>query len=593
MEPTVAPIERPNFKAIRLYLRYWSRYPWLTFVSCLFSLVLALQAIIVPLLVALALNKLISQHQIDAGLIIWTAIIQILLLLAGYFSDDRGVSGLHLKVDKDLYQDCFDYLAYQDYSFFANRFTGSIVTQASRFAKTYTVFMDTMFFNLLPQLFSVLIAVGIMMHYSLGLGLVVLIIWLATEYVIILFTLNRLPLRRTAIAKESEQVGELADVITNSLTVKTFGAEKREIGRYHEMNELRGNFFFTAWHRAVRNGWIIQCVCAVLQMIIFVGGLLAVQHHSINVATFLLFQVYSFRIIDSLSRSTFIFRQMEAVSGDAQEMTELMELSPTVKDRPAAMKARIRKGDIELKDITFQYDDAAAGSDNLFEAFSLKIKRGERIGLVGPSGGGKTTLTRLLLRFTDIQDGSITVDGQDIRDLRQQDLRRSIAYVPQEPLLFHRSIKDNIRYGKPDASDKEIIAVAKKSFAHDFIKVLAGGYDTFVGERGVKLSGGQRQRIAIARAMLADAPVLVLDEATSALDSESERVIQKALWQLMKGRTAVVIAHRLSTIQRMDRIVVLDEGKIIEEGSHKQLLAHGGLYARLWEHQSGGFLEQA
>ncbi len=481
----------------------------------------------------------------------------------------------------------------QDYSFFANRFSGSIVTQASRFAKTYTVFTDTLFFNLIPQLFSVAIAVSIMIRYSWQLGLAVMAIWLVTEYVIVLFTLNRLPLRRTAVMKESEQVGELADVITNSLTVKTFGAEEREMKRYHGINQLRGTFFFQAWHRAVRNGWIIQGVCAVLQMIIFVGGLLLVQNHSLSIAIFLLFQIYSFRIIDSLTRSTFIFRQLEAVAGDAQEMTELFELAPKVQDKPFAENSRIRQGAIELKDVTFQYDDAAAGSDKLFEDFKLSIKSGERIGLVGPSGGGKTTITRLLLRFMDIQGGSISVDGQDIRDIRQQELRRSIAYVPQEPLLFHRSIKDNIRYGKPDASDKEIIAVAKKSFAHDFIKVLPEGYDTFVGERGVKLSGGQRQRVAIARAMLSGAPVLVLDEATSALDSESEKVIQKALWELMKGKTAIVIAHRLSTIQKMDRIVVLDEGKIIEQGSHKSLLKQGGLYARLWEHQSGGFIEQA
>ncbi len=585
-------IDKPNFKAIRLYLSYWKRYPGLTLLSLAFSLVLSLQATVIPLMVALVLGRLIDQHIVATSLLIFTGVLQAFLVLAGYFSDDRGVSELHLKVDKDLYQDCFDYLVYQDYSFFANRFSGAIVTQASRFAKTYTVFTDTLFFNFIPQLFSVAIAVSVMIHYSAPLGLVVLAIWLVTEYVIILFTLNRLPLRRTAITKESEQVGELADVITNSLTVKMFGAEKREMNRYHDINQMRGGFFFMAWHRAVRNGWIIQGVCAVLQMIIFVGGILLVQNHSLSVAIFLLFQIYSFRIIDSLSRSTFIFRQLEAVSGDAQEMTELFELAPNVQDKAFTERFRIKKGAIELKSVTFQYDDAAAGGGNLLEDFNMNIDSGEKIGLVGPSGGGKTTITRLLLRFTDIQGGAITIDGQDIRNIKQQDLRRAIAYVPQEPVLFHRSIKENISYGRPNASDAEIIAVAKKSFAHDFIKALPDGYDTLVGERGVKLSGGQRQRIAIARAMLANAPVLVLDEATSALDSESERVIQKALWELMKGRTAVVIAHRLSTIQRMDRIVVLDKGKIIEQGTHKALLKQDGLYARLWKHQSGGFIEQ-
>jgi ATP-binding cassette subfamily B protein len=284
-------------------------------------------------------------------------------------------------------------------------------------------------------------------------------------------------------------------------------------------------------------------------------------------------------------------RQLEAVAGDAQEMTELFEQPPRIQDEPFAKKTHIRKGRIDFKDVAFQYEDAAAGQSNLFDGFDLHVDSGEKIGLVGPSGGGKTTITRLLLRFVDIQRGAITVDGQDIRALRQQSLRQGIAYVPQEPVLFHRSIKENIAYGKPGASDAQVISAAKKSFAHDFIKGLPDGYDTLVGERGVKLSGGQRQRIAIARAMLADAPVLVLDEATSALDSESERVIQQALWELMKDRTAVVIAHRLSTIQRMDRIVVLDEGRIVEEGSHKSLLRKNGLYATLWRHQSGGFID--
>jgi ATP-binding cassette subfamily B protein len=585
------PTERPNFKAIRLYLSYWRRYPLLTIGSFLFSLVLALQAIIIPLLIALLLGELIDHHVINVGALVLTGALQAMLVIAGYLTDWRGVSGLHYKVDKDLYNDCFDYLVRQDYAFFANRFSGSIVTQASRFAKTYTVFTDTLFFNLIPQLISVFIALSIMLYYSLPLGLAVLVIWLATEYVIILMTKKRMPLRRAAIAKESEQVGELADVITNSLTVKTSAAEDREIRRYHGFNDMRGNMILAAWDRAVRNGWIIQAVCAVLQMIILIGGLVAVQHNTISIATFLLFQIYSFRIIDSLTRSTFIFRQLEAVAGDAQEMTELFELHPKVQDKPFAEKSRIRKGVIELKNVSFRYEDAGNGTGDLFDGFNLRIKSGERIGLVGPSGGGKTTITRLLLRFMDIQDGSINIDGQDIRAIKQQELRRSIAYVPQEPMLFHRSIKDNIRYGNPAASDKEVIAVAKKAFAHDFIKVLPGGYDTLVGERGVKLSGGQRQRVAIARAMLSGAPILVLDEATSALDSESERVIQKALWELMKNKTAVVIAHRLSTIQRMDRIVVLDEGRIIEEGTHKALLEGKGLYAKLWSHQSGGFIE--
>jgi ATP-binding cassette subfamily B protein len=226
----------------------------------------------------------------------------------------------------------------------------------------------------------------------------------------------------------------------------------------------------------------------------------------------------------------------------------------------------------------------------LFDGFELSVRAGERVGLVGRSGGGKTTLTRLLLRFADVEAGVIEIGGQDIAQLAQASLRERIALVPQEPGMFHRSVADNIRFGRPTATDDDVRRAAELAHAAEFIAALPEGYGTLVGERGVKLSGGQRQRIAIARAILKDAPILVLDEATSALDSESEKHIQEALWTLMKDRTAIVIAHRLSTVRRMDRLVVIDAGRIVEEGSHEELLAKRGPYAALWAHQSGGFL---
>jgi ATP-binding cassette subfamily B protein len=251
---------------------------------------------------------------------------------------------------------------------------------------------------------------------------------------------------------------------------------------------------------------------------------------------------------------------------------------------------RIKNGGIEFREVVFVHDGA---EDALFDGLSISIKAGEKVGLVGHSGSGKTTFTRLLLRFSDIDGGEVLIDGQNIAQITQNDLRRAIAYVPQEPLLFHRTIRENIAYGKPDASAEEIETAARQANAHDFIVGLPIGYETLVGERGVKLSGGQRQRVAIARAILKDAPILVLDEATSSLDSESEALIQDALWKLMEGRTAIVVAHRLSTIQHMDRIVVLDNGVIIEQGSHHELLKRkNGTYAKLWQRQSGGFIEE-
>jgi ATP-binding cassette subfamily B protein len=243
-----------------------------------------------------------------------------------------------------------------------------------------------------------------------------------------------------------------------------------------------------------------------------------------------------------------------------------------------------------MQDVTFGHDGQY--EQPLFEHFDLDIAPGEKIGLVGQSGSGKTTLTRLLLRFSDLQGGRILIDGQDIAEVTQRSLRQQISYVPQEPLLFHRSLQENIAYGLPGATEQQIRHAAERAYALDFIESLPDGFDTLVGERGVKLSGGQRQRIAIARAILKDARILVLDEATSALDSESEVHIQRALAQAMAGRTTMVIAHRLSTIQAMDRILVMDAGRIIEQGSHRELLAAGGTYAALWAHQSGGFLAE-
>jgi len=318
----------------------------------------------------------------------------------------------------------------------------------------------------------------------------------------------------------------------------------------------------------------------------------AVVSKSANVATVFLMLSYSTLVADRLWEfSSSVIRNYNRSIGDAQEAVATLNTAPAVKDSEEPTELRVEHGSIDIKSMYFAHDEAAE-LKTLFKDFNLHIKPGEKIGLVGHSGSGKTSLTRLLLRFMDIDSGEIQIDGINIADVRQENLREVLSYVPQEPLLFHRSIKENINYGKPAASQAEIISVAKKAHAHEFIKDLPKGYDTLVGERGVKLSGGQRQRIAIARAMLKNAPILVLDEATSALDSESELLIQDALWKLMEGRTAIVIAHRLSTIQRMDRIVVLEDGRIVEQGSHKKLLKANGTYARLWAHQSGGFLEE-
>ena len=280
-------------------------------------------------------------------------------------------------------------------------------------------------------------------------------------------------------------------------------------------------------------------------------------------------------------------RHIYEALADAAEMVEILEMPHEVKDYPKAKSLAVSNSVIKFEDVTFKFNQTRA----VLNGLSMQIAPHEKIALVGPSGAGKSTITKLLMRFYDVESGKITIDGQSIAKVTQNSLRHAVAMVPQEPILFHRSLMDNIRYGRPDATDEEVFEAARRARCHDFIVELPEKYNTFVGERGIKLSGGERQRIAIARAILKDAPILVLDEATSSLDSESESLIQAALDELMKGKTTIVIAHRLSTIMRMDRIVVIDGGKVVDTGTHDQLLEKQGIYKKLWDIQAGGFIE--
>jgi ABC-type multidrug transport system fused ATPase/permease subunit len=278
-------------------------------------------------------------------------------------------------------------------------------------------------------------------------------------------------------------------------------------------------------------------------------------------------------------------RVYNAIS-DADEMIQILNKPHAIRDREGAIWPTHAEGELMLKDVSFGY-----GSRPILKNLNLSIPSGQKVAFVGPSGAGKTTITKLILRLYDVTIGEITLDGTDIRDIAQDSLRTLVSFVPQDPVLFHRSLKDNIRYGKEGATNEEIIEAAKKAHCHDFISKLELGYDTLVGERGVKLSGGERQRVAIARAILKNAPVLILDEATSALDSESEHLIQDALKNLMEGKAVIVIAHRLSTIMNMDRIIVMQDGHIVADGTHNELIEQGELYHKLWSIQAGGFIQ--
>jgi len=379
--------------------------------------------------------------------------------------------------------------------------------------------------------------------------------------------------------------GRTIDVIGNVAAVRQYANLEREYYGLADLTEDRRI-------KNRRNWMFTERMLLVNSFILFVFALglflaLSYSWDQGNVTTGDLVLVLSL-ISQVTGTLIFIGRAINATAesfGEVEEGLDDILADHEIVDLPDASVLSAHAGEIKWEEVLFTF-----GENTVFDNFSLTIAPGQRVGLVGPSGAGKTTFVSLLLRQHEIDSGAITIDGQDIAAVTQDSLREAIAVVPQEPMLFHRSIRENITYGKPDATDEEIEAVARKAQAHEFIMSLEEGYDTLVGERGVKLSGGQKQRVAIARAMLKDAPILILDEATSALDSESEVLIQKALQELMEGKTVIAVAHRLSTLREMDRIVVLEQGRVVEDGHHSELTKAGGMYQNLWEHQAGGFV---
>ena len=489
---------------------------------------------------------------------------------------------------QDMHQRIFIHYSKLDANFHANSFGGSLVSRANKFIGSFFRIYEPFVF----QFYSLFITIAATCFVLLPRAPLVVggLLILSSAYILITINITKkVRLQHSVVAdKENKQTGYLADMVTNVMAVKSFSARSFEINRYAKITVDVRKSVNSLMRLSLTREAAFGSITTLMQVISLVLAVVSVVRYEASVGVVLLAYYYTNNVTVRLwDFAQSGLKNLNRGFGDAEEMTRTLLAQPEIKD-PTNPKSLEDTGDIELisfEEITFEHD-----KEGLFHDFNLSIKKGETIGLVGHSGSGKTTLTSLLLRFKDIDNGSIKIMGTDIRDVLQDDLRAHISYVPQEPLLFHRSLSENIAYGKPDASMDEIIAASKRANAHEFIKDLPEGYDTLVGERGVKLSGGQRQRVAIARAMIKDAPILVLDEATSALDSESEQLIQDALWKLMDGKTAIVIAHRLSTIQKMDRIIVLDNGKIIEEGSHAKLLKKKGQYAKLWAHQSGGFL---
>lgn len=503
-----------------------------------------------------------------------------LTIAFAFFAESKMQAFVNLQV--------LDHLTKKSLGYHSNRMSGGIVSDNSKLNGSVERFWDTVIFTATP-IATTVIAVCIALSFifwQFAVGLAVLSI---TVILIIIKAQSSIaPISRNVSEKSSASTGYFADVISNLAAVKAFAGEKYELKQY----EKRVKEWRQANLKEMKSVLIVTGSFGILMLTMntfaFTAAIVATQYHIASIGVIYLVISYTLNVVAQLWSVGNTTRAYIRVVGDAGPMIAALDEPIELSDPTDAKPLIVDKGEITFENITFTHDEK---NHSLFKDFNLKIAPGEKIGLVGESGSGKTSLTWLLLHFSDLEKGLILIDNQNINDVTQEDLHKSIAYVSQEPLLFHRSLKDNISYGKLDATIDEIRKAADLSHSLEFIDDLPDGFNTLVGERGVKLSGGQRQRVAIARAILKNAPILVLDEATSALDSHSEKLIQDALTELMKNRTSIVIAHRLSTIAKLDRIIVLNQGTIAEEGTHKELLAKNGIYASLWSHQSGGFLE--
>lgn len=486
-------------------------------------------------------------------------------------------------------EDAFKSLINKDLAFFVNQKVGGLTSKFIDYIRSQIVIRDLLIMRTLGLGGSIVVGLIIIATQSLLLAgaLVVLLIALILE---VRWSIRvRKPLRDERRKLRSEIHASVADNLTNSLVVKTFAHEDREEKLLNKMTARFEKIYIKDIGFVGKEGSARLFIMVIIQLSALSLSAWLASQGTIDVATVIFLLTYLQLVAAQIFSVGELLNGYEEALLEASPMTEILDTPTNVNDRPEAINPEKLTPDVVFKDVSFQYGDSA---ENVLANLNITIPAGQKVGLVGHSGAGKTTVTHLLLRFADVTDGSITIGGHDIRDLTQKSLREHISYVPQEPLLFHRSLRENISYGKLDATDDEIVDAAKKANALEFIQQLPHGLDTLVGERGIKLSGGQRQRIAIARAILKEAPLLILDEATSALDSESEKLIQASLKSLMEGRTSIVIAHRLSTIAQLDRIIVLKDGKLVEDGNHQSLLEQNGIYAKLWNHQSGGFIEE-
>ncbi|MDR3127713.1 MAG: ABC transporter ATP-binding protein/permease [Bifidobacteriaceae bacterium] len=503
-----------------------------------------------------------------------------------------------------LYNLVFTNLQQKSINFYNNRFAGSLVSQANRFIDSYNILSNELLWGIIPTLtvitFTILFLMPVLPTYTIIL-ILCSILWATTSYI---FSSRIAKVSNQVSSKYNKISGQLSDATTNINSIKSNAKEN-----YEEQRLKMSNDELASANKAEMWAFTKRDIIYGFIMVIMASGLLftVVTAHALfnaMVGPLVLAVTYSMQLLDYLWRINQTFMNLNRSFGNAKEMTEILNLEPEIKDKDQAYNLNVQAGEIQFKNVNFSY--RGKKPQKVFTNFNLTIKPGEKVGIVGHSGGGKSTFTKLLMRYYDLDSGQILIDGSATADVTQESLRQSIAYVAQEPVLFHRTIAENICYGVPkqyinhralknviystDVTDDKgvqtLIWAAHQANSVEFIDKLPDGFQTMAGEKGVKLSGGQRQRIAIAQAIAKNSPIIVLDEATSALDTLSEKLIQDAMSRLMAGKTAIVIAHRLSTVSSLDRIVVIDNGEIVEDGNHFDLIKKGGLYAQLWKTQT-------
>jgi ATP-binding cassette subfamily B protein len=570
-----------NRQVLAFVASYWRRRPWLMTAT----IVLTLIAIGFDLMLPWASGRLVDAvgqgpSNADTAWQAWA------LFVGVYFAFSvirntamRFLIPFSATNMKEMTDDGFRRVQSFSADWHADTFAGATVRRLSRAMWGYDVVTD-----------AVLIWFGPAAAVLGGLCIMMLLRWplvglfacaVTALYVlsnIYLTALYARPANLKSVALDSRIGGALADSISSNATVKTFGAEPREEERIGGITETWRKATMRTWGRFT-DLWLLHNMMLVVLQAGLTGLLVWEWTRGRATPGDIAFAVTAFMLMSGYLRNIGEnIRTAQKGMDDIEDVARYAQTPPQVLDRPGAAAFRPDLGEIVFDRVTFRYKSA---SEPLYDRFTLRIAPGERVALVGPTGSGKSTFVKLVQRLYDVQEGAILIDGQDVTHVTQGSLRRAIAVVPQDPALFHRTIAENIAYARPDATPEEIALAARRARAHDFIMRLPQGYATLVGERGVKLSGGERQRVAIARAFLADAPILVLDEATSSLDVETERQVQAAMEELMVGRTTIVIAHRLSTIRGADRILVFENGRIVEEGKHHDLVRKGGAYARL------------